>query len=419
MTLVFLMLTGALILASLLYTKNIYNLFTILATPYFFIVLINQFIASPLFGFFMISDETLIMLMEGLVAFFVGSIPFSKNNQGDNQDAFEAKIVRYNMKAMSAFVLVCGTICFFQAIVHLASNRQVVEGFDEITASLNEGWSAHLKLMALSVAPITLYYGLKRHDSIALIGTLLVFTSVFLSFIKYNIICPIAATVIFVALTNKENANKTIIAMLVLPIGLFVLNYYLGFYARGTSASVDGAFYLNHLWAYIGGSLIYDNYIFTQGIRVGIGSVEKLMTFVFAFPNMFISKLFGFRLFPHVRQPDLFISIGLEQSNVVDAIGYLYPSYGNPLDIIEFILVMLFIGTLFSVLVRIMLNSSIRYCDTTLSFFLAEFVLMSFFGTFYVNSGPWEQLIWCAIIPRLFLKQEQKQTSHLDLPVRV
>ena len=165
------------------------------------------------------------------------------------------------------------------------------------------------------------------------------------------------------------------------------------------------SFYLNHLWGYIGGSLIYDNYIFTRGVRIGLGSIEKLMTFVFALPNMFLNKIFGIRLFPHIRQQDLIISYGLEQSNVVDAIGYLYPSFGSALDIIEFLLVMLLLGLIFSMLVRLMLNHSKERFNTTIAFFLAEFVLMSFFGTFYISPGPWEQLVWCAIIPQLFYKE--------------
>ncbi len=418
MTLVFLALVGGLILASILYTKTIYNLFAILATPYLVIVLINQYIASPYFGFFKISDDTLIMLIEGLFAFFIGSIPFSKNNQLDNQTSFEAKSEKYNMKAMSVFVLICGLICFVQAFLHLLQNDQIVESFDDITASLNEGWAAHLKLVVLSVVPITLYYGLKKHDFISIIGTLLVFIAVFLSFIKYNIICPIAASIIFIALSDKKLAKRALLAMLIIPIGLFILNYYIGFFARGASGSVDSSFYLNHLWAYIGGSLIYDNYIFTYGIRIGVGAIEKLMTFVFAFPNMFIGKLFGIRLFPHLRQPDLMISSGYEQSNVVDAIGYLYPSYGNVSDVFEFIIVILLIGMLFSFLFRFMLNRSIEEFNTTIAYFLAEFVLMSFFGTFYINSGPWEQLIWCAIVPRLFINKEGRESNSVATPGR-
>ena len=414
MTITFLALTGSLIGASLLYSRSVYNLFTVLAAPYFFIVLLNQYVASPHFGFYLISDDTLVMLMEGLVAFFVGSMLFSKNNQGAGQASFDEKAERYNMKALSLFVFACGAICLSQSLLVLARQGVSLDQFEETTSSLSGGILSHLKLVGLSIAPITLWYGVRRRDSVAFLGTMLVFLSVFLSFTKYNIICPVAASVIFVGLSDERLARKSIVALLALPIALFMLNYFVGFYLRNAQTNVNGSFYGNHLWAYMAGSIIYDNYIFTSGVRVGLGAVEKLMTFVFAFPNLFLNKLFGVRLFPHEKQAFLFVSSGLERSNVVDAIGYLYPSYGSTLDVVEFIVVMLFVGLLFSMLVRVMLAHSANRFNTALPFFLSEFVLMSFFGTFYINSGPWEQLVYCAIVPSLFLNQA---TGAMEKPL--
>ena len=414
MTIIFLALIGGLIAASLLYTHSVYNLFTVLAAPYFFLVLLNQFVATPRFGFFSISDDTLVMLMEGLSAFFVGSILFWKNSQDAGQASFDEKAERYNMRALTVFVFVCGTVCFAQSSLVLLRQGVSLDRFEETTSSLSGGLLSHLKLMALSVVPITLWHGVRKRSFVALLGTILVFLSVFLSFTKYNIICPVAASIIFVGLSDERLAKRSLVALLALPIALFMLNYFVGFYLRNIQANVSGSFYGNHLWTYLAGSLIYDNYIFTSGIRVGMGAVEKLMTFVFAFPNMFLNKLLGVRFFPHEKQAFLFVS-NTERSNVVDAIGYLYPSYGNGFDVVEFIVVMLFIGLLFSAGVRIMLRHSADRFNTTLPFFLAEFVLMSFFGTFYINSGPWEQLIYCAIVPNLFLNNTMgSETGYFE-----
>ncbi len=406
MTSFFLILVGGLILASLLHTQSVYNLFTVFAAPYFFIVLLNQFIASPRFGFFLISDDTLLMLLEGLIAFFVGSIPFSKFNQSLGQLSFDEKAKLYNMKAMSAFIFVMGVICFLFSLLTLIRQGVSLDQFDETTSSLSGGLLSHLKLVGLSVVPITMYYGIRQRNFIALSGTALIFVSVFLSFTKYNIICPVAASIIFIGLSSQKAERRTIAALLIIPISLFIINYVVGFALRGTSSNVSSSFYGNHLWTYLGGSLIYDNYIFSVGIRVGQGTLDKVLIFLFAFPNMIINRLFGIRFFEHQKQPHLPISHGIERANVVDAIGYLYPSQGKIVDIMVFIVVMLYIGFIFSILVRIMLHHAKNRFNTTLPFFLAEFVLMSFFGTFYINPGPWEQLIYCALVPSLFLNRK-------------
>jgi hypothetical protein len=145
---------------------------------------------------------------------------------------------------------------------------------------------------------------------------------------------------------------------------------------------------------------------------VGVDIIAKLLTFLFALPNMFLGRIFGTTFFPHIKQPHLPISYTGERSNVTDALGYLYPSYGSTWEIVTFLMMMIVIGFVFSVIVRIMLNHSISRLNTTLAFFLTQFVLMSFFGTFYINPGPWEQLILCAIVPKLFLIREDINTRN-------
>lgn len=73
----------------------------------------------------------------------------------------------------------------------------------------------------------------------------------------------------------------------------FILSYSVTFISRGTAKDVDISFYIYHLWKYVGGSVINDNHIFTDGIRIDVSFFFKIGTILFALPNMFINKIFG------------------------------------------------------------------------------------------------------------------------------
>lgn len=393
-------------------TKSLYNLYLLLAAPYVLIILVNQYIAAPYFAFYPISDDTITMIFFSLVVFFIGSYPLAKPNQGEQQNSINQKFDKYYMKQMSVFVFVCGMICMIWALRIWIFNPNSIELFEKTGSELSSGPIAHLKIIASSLAPITFTYGIIRKDRIAIVGTIMLFIAVFLTFTKYNIICAVIAVLIYIGLYIPELARKTLLSFVGFPIVLFVGNYYLSFYLRGVSSLITNTYYLNHLWTYIGGSVIYDNYIFTLGVRIGMHTPEKIMTFLFALPNLFLNKLFGIQIFPHIQQKFLSTSNGGEFSNVTDAFGYLYPSYGDIYDIVIYYVIIFMVSIVFTLAVnRMMLNTNTRL-NATLPYFLSEFVLMSFFGTFYISPGPWEQLIFCAIMPCLFLRRTNISIAH-------
>lgn len=415
MTISFLAITGILLIWSCYYTRSYFNLFAVLCAPYFVIVAINQYIAAPQYGYFFISDETLIMLLEGLISFFFGSLIFGKANQHSSQISIEEKLKKYNVDLMTNIVMLIGIATLFRALYAFTSGQITNENFDDATGNLGNGIAGHLNLMALSLLPIVLVYGSKTKKVKPIVATLLILTSVATSFIKYNLISSIVAIGLFLGLNDKRSEKKSIIWIVLISVLAFIGNYVIQFLLRGTLSSVNQDFYLYHLWMYIGGSLVYDNYIFTLGIRVGVSIFEKLMTFLFALPNMFLGRIFGFRLFPHQALPHLSVGPIGHNSNVVDAIGYLYPSQGSALDIVVFCVVLFFIGALFGALVHMMLSYNESFFSTALPYFMSLFVFMSFFGTFYISSSPWELLVYCFILPRLFVRTnggEERENSE-------
>ena len=241
-----------------------------------------------------------------------------------------------------------------------------------------------------------------KKEIFCLIATLLIIFVTFASFVKYNVIGIVIALFIFTSFYKKSVMGRGIIIMLFSVVSLFIANYFLGFFFRSISATVT--FYNNHFWGYISGSLIYDDYIFDPGINSSITLEYKLLTFLFAFPNMFLRKLIGGRgLFPHIKKPFLPIGDMSGQSgNVTDAFGYLFPAKGLLIDKVLYIAIIVVLGMLFSS-VYIRAKKKRDYYNTFICNFLTYFISLSFFGTFYISPGPWELLIYSLIVPDLFL----------------
>ena len=181
----------------------------------------------------------------------------------------------------------------------------------------------------------------------------------------------------------------------------------LDFLMTGVFGQTSIDFYINHLWVYCSGSLIYDNYVFTTGVNVGMSMFEKLAIFLFALPNMFLSKIFGKRFFPYsIMGFERVGSVEGQASNVTDAFGYIYPSLGGAADVIAFYVLIFAVGVLFSLIYFNCKKQRYRF-SPLMSNFLTFFIFLSFFGTFYVLSGPWEILVWSIIVPLFFLRKPE------------
>ena len=100
---------------------------------------------------------------------------------------------------------------------------------------------------------------------------------------------------------------------------------------------------------------------------------------------------------------DLPIGTGFQSSNVVDAIGYLYPSNGNPIEIVMWGCVIMAIGFLNSLILKVSRKCTLQI-SPFIPVYLTYFVFLSFYGTFYILSSPWEIVIYTLIIPKFFRK---------------
>lgn len=388
---------------------RILNIPTVFFAPYVFIIIINNYVMSR-YGFYEISTDTINMLL--IAAFFVsiGSILADiirkkRSNVHLYYEQSDEKFNYYKFKKMLWYVIVVEAITIIRFLLTLFSEGAIYVVSDAYESGLLRGPLGHLFLTIYPLLPLLFYYWLKhRKDWLYLFASCFGLCLFFLTFVKYHSIGLVVITFFFVSLEDRKYFKKGLFLVLGLAVGFFVLNYFVSFTARGTTGLLKENYYLEHLWNYIAGSLIYDNYIFTLGVRPGVSVLYKLMSFIMTPLNLVLNKL-GFEMIcPHIALPFLSVGLNGERGNVVDAFGYLYPSHGNIFDYAFYIVALVFIGFAFTCIYNKGLKLKKKYA-ISLSIFLSMFVFFSFFGTFYVSIVPYEMLLWSTVMLKIFDKR--------------
>ena len=377
--------------------KNIGNMLSFLIVPYIILVFLNNFVIYR-FGFYKISDKVLLMLLGAFIAFFIGMSLFSGRAsyviyEKDNENRFR----HYNIDKMVKFLYFVAFLASCK-LIYLIINGDITGS----ESQMGNGLVGHLLLICYAIVPIVfLYWTYNKKKLKYLFSVGLIVAMNFATFIKYNVIGLIVSIFIFTLIYKKSVLIKACVLLVSAVAILFISNYVIGFVLSNSLKDVSNLFYLNHLWKYSAGSLIYDNYIFDVGVNVGVGMFQKIAYFIFALPNMFLNKIFKITIFPYEIMPSRSVSSVGEYSNVTDAIGYMFPSRGGTLEIIGFLVLFVIIGALFSVIYNSCKMRNYKF-SPFLANFMTFFVFLSFFGTFYVNPGPWEILVWSIIVPYFF-----------------
>ena len=414
MSLAFLLCCAIMIIADNKITHRWINITTVLAIPYALIIPINNFFMVK-YGFYEISDNVMWMLMGGIFCVFLGSIvahylhSYRKSANGLHINIKTQNKMDYiKWEAMLHYAWAVIVLTTIRLIYIILKRGLPFLGGEEFSGMLTSGLLGHFLLTSTPLIPVIFYYWLvnkkeKRYFLTALLMVLLFF----MTFVKYHVIGIIIATYLLVSFENQKYIKPGAILLGLLATGAFIFNYIVSFFLRGVIGNVRTSYYFQHLWGYISGSLIYDNYIFEKGVRVGTSILYKLGTFLSSPINLFLNVLTGIRLFPHTKQAHFLIGSNGERGNVVDAIGYLFPSKGSIADLFAFCLVMIIIGYVFFFLFNTRSYKSERkkVFPVSLIYFLTYFVALSFFGTFYINSVPYEILFWCWFMMLIFDKR--------------
>ena len=158
------------------------------------------------------------------------------------------------------------------------------------------------------------------------------------------------------------------------------------------------------MWKYIGGSSINSNIIFDDGLHIELDVFYKIGTMLFALPNMFIKVFSGNRICPSIGLPMYPVASIGESSNVIDFIGFLYPSKGDLCDVFLWSMIMLYFGGIARIFFKNHLNR--RACFTLSTWvFMTFFCFFSFFAVYGILSSVWEILTYSIIIPPIFSGQ--------------
>lgn len=381
--------------------KNWINLISVLSAPYALFATLNNFFFVKL-GFYEISDQTFIMLGCSFMLFYFGGFIFNINTRGQHEEHNSQILERYDLRKMICllyFIVACGVVKLALSVLSGAFSMGAIGGAEGL---MGGGLVGHLLLVSYSIVPIVFLAYLEEKKISYLIPILLIAAITFASLIKNNIIGLIMSIFLFITRYKKSVMKRAVIICVGLIVAIFLGNYFLTFFI--SKSSVASTFYLNQLWVYCSGSMINDNLIFTNGIRVDTNLIYKLMTALLGLPNMFISKINGAPAFPFESLNEMPVgNIYGQTSNVVDSFGYFYPSKGDFADIILYGLFVFMIGFIFS---YIYYKASFyqKGFNVFICNFMTYFVAFSFFGTFYILSAPWEILIYSLIVPKLFYK---------------
>lgn len=379
-----------------------FNLLSIFMFPYLVIVFFNNFIFYKI-GFYKISDQVLIMILCAFLAFFLGTLFFRYKSTSYDEVNNIKLLNQYNFKAIKNFLYITGVLGLCECYV-LYRRGLIFNSDGDLEGVMGNGPIGHLLLASYSVLPIYFLYWTYHKKKTDLLPIILVLIVAFSSFIKYNILGPVITLFIFVCLYKKSILKKSLIIFSIFIIFFFVANYAIGFALVGSE--VPTQFYFSHFWAYFSGSVIYDDYIFTDGVRVGVNIFYKITTFICALPNMFFNKILNETFYVYDLIPMRNISTFGESSNIVDIVGYLFPSHGDPIEIFWFLLIFFITGILFSYIYCKVCER--RQFSPFLANFLTYFIFLDFYSPFFVLSAPWEIIIWATILPNLFKKHKTK-----------
>lgn len=404
----------AVIISVLLYidyknAKSLVEPFGLIAIPYLIIIVVNNIFAVKL-GFYKVSDKVIRMLLIALIMFFIGSryIYIKRNLANETQEDIDNKIknkfASIKIKNYLIYTIVFEILISIRLIMIVFKN-----GIGWLSDDTNEGYLmtgllGHFLLSFYIVLPIILLYWLNNKKQIiylvvTIIGVILLFST----FIKYHCIGIIVLMFLFVVSENKKYLKNGTIIMLFGVCCVFVANYVITFYMRKGLDDVDSTFYINHFWKYTAGSIINGNNIFTNGIFVKYNLFQKIGMCIFPLINMFMEKFFKFSFISKPSLKMMAVSKYGEYSNVIDFIGFMYPSKSGFIDFLAFACFMLFFGFICGMIFYFGKRNKKKFCMGTW-IFLTFFCFLSFFSVYASLTNPWELLVMSYILPILLNK---------------
>lgn len=421
MEILFLFVFIAFVLINKIKSKTILNGFTVVFTPYVFIVLVNNYLCLD---FYSIKLEIIAILLFAMVIYELTFLIFYSLNKKNSFSTTKKLTDCYsiiNFKIIEWFVVV---IIIFRllsiGIIYARGGLSAISANDY--SSLDLGIIGGRFIIFLY--PLGWILALKTFDSrikvreriVDFFLCLSIIIVLFLSTVKAH--AAIFAIGLFVVscFMNKKNIVRGGIVLILLVFLMFFGNYAIRWFAVDSSIpTLD--FTLRHFWKYVAGGTINMNGTALSG-TTKYNFFDYWIHVLSPIPNEFLSMV-GLKIthsgsFPYLT-PMASVSPKYDElSNVINLFGFFYGEGG--INIFGFI-----INTAIFAYVTEWASSNARNPKSLVRFIISICILtyafLSFFSLYYATSGFWQIMFYSALLSWIFgggikeLSASKKTTS--------
>lgn len=207
--------------------KTFLNPYALISFVYLFLIIINNYIAVNLYGFYKVEDITILYLLFFLfIVFLIGILfyIFSKKSGTIRLDTREYKLLISNRKRLILVLFYIGLIAKYVSLFQTIRTY----GLDNLKGNAY-GIFAHIGSFATILLPFVLIIYLQNKWKLYhLFGFILVLTNILIFGGKYVILITMVHIIVFYALINKVPTKKIIkygFLIVLLSFSVFIVNY--------------------------------------------------------------------------------------------------------------------------------------------------------------------------------------------------
>ena len=348
---------------------------TIVGSIFVFLINLNNLIVSEIYGFYKVTDHSLLVLLLFFFLIFGVDMAFGCLYRHTSRTALE-QAVRFRSFRLVSILYGIGVLAYFLEFIRLSR----VYGINGIKGK-GGGILGHLTFLAYILGPITLDLAIKRKNKFNII--LVIFINLVTLGIavlfggKYQIFINLTYFLLFFILKRDHRASIIKLIKLVVPMmgiaiaGFMVIYYIIPVITGAYQTSID--FAIRHMFDYLLGPMIANNYTISHS---GQGNVfAPFAVFINIGKALVREGNYVNPIFPFV-----FPTSPIMITNVSGFFGDIIYTLGIP-GALVYTLVIFFIINIFFWFYRSQTKYQLCFCYT------AAILVFLFFGNFITVSG--------------------------------
>ncbi len=394
---IYLVLTVLLIGLYTIKRRSLMNVGFLFAAPYVFIIFLNNAVMVNK-GYYTIKPPTFRTLLLFTIGLIVGAVFQSliekrvsiKNISFDLDEAINEYSIR-KLKHFLWLIIIIRIISILFSISRVGIDRLYADDFEQLQLT---GIVGHLILLGTTLVPFIYKDYLKSKNKGDLITTLAFIGTLFLSFIKYQVIILVIVLFFEYCFYCPQKIIKAFALLFGVTIALFLGNYWISFYLR--DISFNSTFAVSKVWTYVAGGTISNDVILeTEQNSYSFGA--WLLTIPSGIVNLFSTVLVGKPLIENIGWGHVTVGQTTFQSywtNVFSILTYITQCS----TIVEKMLISIIVGCVGEAVIPLHDASNEKYTKPT-RLFLLSFVFLNFFSNYFCLSSSWEMIGWSLLSP--------------------